>query len=81
LNLEEIKASISDFPESPGVYIMKDETGQIIYVGKAKKLRARVRSYFLTGRDVKTAALVKRIRAIDFVVTANEYEALILETT
>jgi excinuclease ABC subunit C len=79
LNLEEIKASISDFPESPGVYIMKDETGQIIYVGKAKKLRARVRSYFLTGRDVKTAALVKRIRAIDFVVTANEYEALILE--
>jgi excinuclease ABC subunit C len=79
LNLEEIKASISDFPDSPGVYIMKDETGQIIYVGKAKKLRARVRSYFLTGRDVKTAALVKRIRAIDFVVTANEYEALILE--
>ncbi len=79
MNLEEIKASISDFPDSPGVYIMKDETGQIIYVGKAKKLRARVRSYFLTGRDVKTAALVKRIRAIDFVVTANEYEALILE--
>jgi excinuclease ABC subunit C len=79
LNLDELKQSISGFPENPGVYIMKDGDGRIIYVGKAKRLRSRVRSYFLPGRDIKTSALVGKIRGIDFVVTANEYEALILE--
>ncbi len=79
MNLQEIKNSISDFPDAPGVYLMKNADGEIIYVGKAKRLRNRVRSYFLSGRDVKTSTLVTKIRSIDFVVTDNEYEALILE--
>lgn len=79
MNIDELKDSIADFPLSPGVYLMKDAQGVIIYVGKAKKLRNRVRSYFAAGKDVKTAALVGKIRNIDFIVTENEYEALILE--
>ena len=58
---------------------MRNRDGQIIYVGKAKKLRNRVRSYFSANKTRKTTALIKRVHAIDFVVTANEYEALILE--
>jgi excinuclease ABC subunit C len=79
LNFEELKNSISDFPASSGVYLMKDSGGTIIYVGKAKNLRNRVRSYFASGKDIKTATLVKNISSIDFIVTAHEYEALILE--
>lgn len=79
MNLDELKKSISDFPDSPGVYLMRNDDNRIIYVGKAKRLRSRVRSYFLSGRDIKTTALVGKIRKIDFIVTDNEYEALILE--
>lgn len=66
-------------PELPGVYLMKDDRGEIIYVGKAKNLKRRVSSYFLSGRNAKTQALVEKIKAIDFVITGNEYEALLLE--
>ena len=68
-----------EMPENPGVYLMKNSEGTVIYVGKAKNLRRRVTSYFLPGRNVKTAALVEKIENIDFVITGNEYEALILE--
>jgi excinuclease ABC subunit C len=77
--LDEIRAQVLQFPDKPGVYQMKDEKGAIIYVGKAKNLKKRVLSYFSSGRDVKTRLLVSRIHSIDPIVTANEYEALVLE--
>lgn len=68
-------------PVSPGVYLMKDAQGSILYIGKASSLRHRVRSYFsLSGKlDPKTRRMVARIADIDFFVTASEEEALILE--
>lgn len=66
-------------PHNSGVYLMRDEEGTIIYVGKAKDLRKRVTSYFLSGRNAKTAALVRKIHHIDHIITGNEYEALVLE--
>jgi len=66
---------------SPGVYIMKDSAGHVLYVGKAKNLRNRVRSYFQNGADrsPKTLVLVGHIRDIDYMHTATEAEALLLE--
>ncbi len=66
-------------PHDSGVYIMKDEKGTIIYVGKAKDLRKRVSSYFLANRSPKTVALVRKIAKIEHIITGNEYEALVLE--
>jgi excinuclease ABC subunit C len=73
------RESVRHFPVDAGVYLMKDASDSIIYVGKAKNLRNRVRSYFTRDRDVKTAALMKKVRTIDYVVCRNEYEALLLE--
>lgn len=73
------RKSLSQFPRKPGVYLMKDETGKIIYVGKAKNLLNRVRSYFTGEKDVKTSVLVGKVASIDHIITQNEYEALILE--
>jgi excinuclease ABC subunit C len=69
-------------PDRPGVYLYKDAKSQIIYVGKAASLRSRVRSYFQDSRvrDPKTDALVGQIRDLDYIVTDNELEALILES-
>jgi len=68
-------------PDKPGVYIMKDENGRIIYVGKAINLKNRVRQYFQSGVQPysKTAALVSKIRDFEYIVTDTEMEALILE--
>ena len=66
-------------PENPGIYMMKDKDDKVIYVGKAKNLRRRVSSYFLPNRDAKTTALVAKIDHIDYIMTGNEYEALVLE--
>src|SRR5438874_10412185 len=73
---------LQTLPTSPGVYLHKDESGKIIYVGKAKNLRNRVRSYFQSGRghDPKTRELVRRIRDLKFIVTDTEVEALVLES-
>ncbi|NBF40537.1 MAG: excinuclease ABC subunit C, partial [Spirochaetes bacterium] len=76
---EQLRASIADFPTSAGVYIMKDASDKVMYVGKAKNLRNRVRSYFNAGKDVKTSLLVRRVAHIEYIVTRNEYEALLLE--
>ncbi|PKL11630.1 MAG: excinuclease ABC subunit C, partial [Spirochaetae bacterium HGW-Spirochaetae-8] len=73
------KEQAKELPHLPGVYLMKDATGKIIYVGKAKDLRNRVTTYFLSGRDVKTSYLVSKIVSIEFIITGNEYEALVLE--
>jgi excinuclease ABC subunit C len=79
LTLEE---KLKNLPTSPGVYLHKDESGKIIYVGKAKNLRNRVRSYFQSGRghDRKTRELVRRINDLEFIVTDTEVEALVLES-
>ncbi|HOV37631.1 MAG TPA: excinuclease ABC subunit UvrC [Spirochaetales bacterium] len=66
-------------PQTPGVYLMKDGKGTILYVGKAKNLRKRVRSYFIGEKDIKTATLLRKIKDIDYIVTETEYEALLLE--
>lgn len=74
--------NLSKIPESPGCYLFKDVTGNIIYVGKAKNLKKRVSSYFLNkDQGAKTSALVLNISTIDFIVTNNELEAFILENT
>ena len=73
---------LKEIPVSAGVYLYKDSTGKTIYIGKAKNLRSRVRSYFQARPfDRKTDALVKQIADVEFIVTDNEVEALILEAT
>ena len=68
-------------PHAPGVYLFKDGTGRIIYVGKAKDLKKRVSSYFYNKKlEGKTMRLVEAVHAVDFVITNNETEALILES-
>jgi excinuclease ABC subunit C len=70
----------NDVPVNPGVYIYKDEKGEILYVGKAKNLRSRVKSYFASiDQPPKTRQLVSKIRNIDFILVNNEVEALLLE--
>lgn len=78
-NFERAKAKAHALPLNPGCYLMRDVGGTVIYVGKAKSLRRRVSQYFLPNRDRKTQALVEKIRDIDYVITGNDYEALILE--
>src|SRR3982751_5045150 len=78
---EHVALKISFLPESPGVYLWKDAEGRVLYVGKAKRLRSRVRSYL--GSDhlesVKTRALVRNVRDLDTIVVPTEAHALILE--
>ena len=78
---EKIDTILGSLPESPGCYLMKDESGKIIYVGKAINLKNRVRSYFQKSNDhsFKTRRMVENIRDIEWIVVASELEALILE--
>jgi excinuclease ABC subunit C len=73
---------VRSFPQSPGVYLMKDAAGRVIYVGKAKNLRARAGSYFLkaASEDRRTADLVREIRDIDYLEADSEVDALLLES-
>jgi excinuclease ABC subunit C len=79
---------LKEIPRSPGVYLYKNAVGKILYIGKAKNLRNRVRSYFQAGRstadfsyDLKTSELVRQIADVEVIVTDNEVEAFILEAT
>jgi len=76
-----LSRKLKTIPAGTGVYMMKDARGEVIYVGKAKNLRNRVRSYFQSSGDERLFIkfLVKRIADIDFVLTDTEKEALILE--
>lgn len=76
---ESARDQAKSLPDNPGCYLMKNKEGSVIYVGKAKNLKKRVTSYFLPNRNAKTAALVEKIHQIDYVITGNEYEALVLE--
>ncbi len=78
---EKVQAILDNLPRKPGVYIMKDERGKIIYIGKAKKLRHRVRSYFTNNADgnPKTLIMRNKVRDIEIIVVESEVEALILE--
>lgn len=80
---DHIQTILKNLPFKPGVYLMKDAAGTIIYVGKAKKLRNRVRSYFNSSAEtsIKTMRLRSQIVDIDFIVEENEIKALILEET
>ncbi|MBI5015943.1 MAG: excinuclease ABC subunit UvrC [Deltaproteobacteria bacterium] len=79
----ELPEKVGHFPHRPGVYLMKDDHGRVLYVGKAKDLRARVRTYFREGADGRPMVrfLMARVTDIDFMVTDGEKEALILENT
>ncbi len=76
---EAFKETVHKFPGKPGVYIMKSSSDSVIYVGKAKDLKKRVSSYFTGNRSVKTQVLVSKIQDIEYIITKNEYEALLLE--
>ena len=77
----DLQTKLENLPTSPGVYLMKNDQGEIIYVGKAINLRNRVRSYFreLKPDQAKTKALVKHIADLEYIIADNELEALVLE--
>ena len=77
--MTELKLKLSVLTTEPGCYMMKDKYGEILYVGKAKNLRNRVRSYFTGAHDEKTMRLVREITDFDFIVTSTEVESLLLE--
>lgn len=75
----QLKEKLAILPDQPGCYLMKDRNGTIIYVGKAKVLKNRVRSYFIGSHDGKTQRLVSEIVDFEYIVTSSDLEALILE--
>ncbi|HVK62207.1 MAG TPA: excinuclease ABC subunit UvrC [Bdellovibrionales bacterium] len=81
--LEIVREKIKIFPQTPGVYLMKNAAEKIIYVGKAKNLRARVRSYFTDSKDhsTKTRLLVRQIVKVDYILTGTEVEAFLVEAS
>ncbi len=78
---ERVADKVAHLPESPGVYLFRDATGVVLYVGKAKRLRSRVRNYFTADREasVKTIALMRQVADVDTIVVPTEAHALILE--
>lgn len=78
-NMANIEDKLKILPALPGCYLMKNKDGDIIYVGKAKKLKNRVRQYFVGAHDFKTQRLVANIDDFEFIVTSSEKEALLLE--
>ncbi|MBK5245930.1 MAG: excinuclease ABC subunit UvrC [Peptostreptococcaceae bacterium] len=79
----DIKENLKELPDKPGVYMHKDKLGQVIYVGKASSLKNRVRQYFQSSKnmDAKVRAMVSHIEEFEYITTATEMEALILECT
>ena len=77
----DLKEKIESLPKTPGIYMMKDKYGDIIYVGKSKKLKERVKSYFVNSKNHsrKVKRMVNNICDIDFILTDTELDALLLE--
>jgi excinuclease ABC subunit C len=80
-NYDVLREMAHGAPQEPGVYLMRDGENRIIYIGKARILKNRLSSYFAGGKDIKTATLLRHVRAIETIIVANEYEALLLENT
>lgn len=77
----DLRSIIKSFPDAPGVYLMKDADGEVIYVGKAVSLKKRVVSYFLRTRNsIKTGVMMSYVKDIRYVRTPSEYDALVLES-
>ncbi len=81
MTIDELRAKALELPAKPGVYIMMDKSGKVIYVGKAKVLKNRVSSYFHGDHDVKTDIMVSKVAAFDVIVTVTELEAFVLENS
>jgi len=77
--VEKLREKANKLPLKPGVYMMKDRSGTIIYVGKAKQLKNRVTSYFRGAHDAKTTAMVSKVSDFEVIIADSEFEALILE--
>ena len=77
----DLKNKLDSLPAKPGIYQHKDSAGKTLYVGKAKNLRSRVRSYFQEGRprDGRLEAMLRKVEDVEIIVTDTEVEALILE--
>ena len=80
-NYDALKDFAKDAPLNPGVYLWKDSENRIIYVGKARVLRHRLKSYFSGAKDIKTTTLIRQAASIESIIVSNEYEALLLENT
>ena len=79
-NLPALREKAATLPLSPGVYLMRDRDGVVVYVGKSRKLKNRVTSYFVgSGHSVKTARMVSRVADFDYILCDGEMEALTLE--
>ena len=80
---DELRQKANDLPAAPGVYLMMDKTGKVIYVGKAKKLKNRVTQYFQSGstHNAKTRTMVAQVDRFDTIFVASEFEALVLENS
>ena len=77
---DDFKDSINALPNTPGIYLMKEKGGEVIYIGKASRLRSRVRSYFVRGESSpKIEVLKEKVSAIEYITTPTEIEALLLE--
>ncbi|MEA4894728.1 MAG: excinuclease ABC subunit UvrC [Oscillospiraceae bacterium] len=79
--IDELREKANRLPLLPGVYLMLDEKGEVIYVGKAKALKNRVTSYFRGEHEPKTAAMVEKVHDFNVIVAASEFEALVLENS
>jgi excinuclease ABC subunit C len=80
MTFEELRSKANGLPMRPGVYIMMDKTGKVIYVGKAKLLKNRVTSYFRGDHEAKTEVMVSKIDTFDVIIANTEFEALVLES-
>ncbi|MGE4130368.1 MAG: excinuclease ABC subunit UvrC [Bdellovibrionales bacterium] len=83
MSLENLKPLVAEFPTTPGVYLMKNDKGKVVYVGKAKNLRARVRTYLgsLSDQSLKTKYLMGHVVSIEYILTKTEVEAFLLEAS
>jgi len=75
-----LKGKVAGFPEKPGIYFFRDASGKVLYIGKARSLRDRVRSYFLPDPDVKVRSILRETTDIDYLLTGSEKEAAFLES-
>ena len=74
-----LKGKVAGFPEKPGIYFFRDAAGKVLYIGKARSLRDRVRSYFLPDPDIKVRNILRETADIDYLLTGSEKEAAFLE--